>query len=168
MITKIHQYSGSANQSGSSSCPATDWSSCREEVVVAATVAVEVVDVVVNEVVVEVLVLVTVEPVVEVEVVEVREVELVVDDVVVDEVLEEVVVVVVEIMQLDSPWAMVNICMGAKAPRYVNEMGVADWLMSNSMPAMSLWVFSVWLLLGYRLPTLMYWPSNGAPHSSSA
>ena len=103
------------------------------------TVAVEVVDVVVNEVVVEVLVLVTVEPVVEVvEVVEVTEVELVVDDVVVDEVLEEVVVVVVEIMQLDSPWAMVNICMGAKAPRYVNEMGVSDWLMSNSMPAMSL------------------------------
>ena len=85
-----------------------------------------------------------VEEVVEPVVVEVEvTVELVVDDV-----LEEVVVVVVETIQLVSPWAMVTICMGAKAPRYVNETGVLDWLMSNSMPAMSLSRFSVWLPLG--------------------
>jgi hypothetical protein len=109
---------------------------------------VEVVTVLCVVLVMVVVVAVVVEEVVE-EVVEpvVVEVEVTVE-LVVDDVLEEVVVVVVETIQLDSPWAMVTICMGAKAPRYVNETGVADWLMSNSMPTMSLSRFSVWLPLG--------------------
>jgi len=83
------------------------------------------------------------------------------------DVVDEVVVVVVVMTQVDSPISMVISAIGANAALYENGMSSSDSLMLKATFVMSASRFSVWFLLGYRFPTLMYCPLKGTRHGRS-